>query len=266
MADATENRIDGNAETTETPSPEAPSRRTVTIGGQTIELDAEQAELVQRAADRLAGTFGQRLEEERRSAQEMIRAAIQRPEPQPQRPVATDVPLPDPDLMLPNPAQWQDGFARAIDARLARHRDEYTALVQAAAETIKEDFSRREADREFQRLHDSLRDGMYTKYAKDLDPAKHGAFVQAVYDESYNDVKDLPADQAIDRVGAIAVEKLRALRGEPEGGNAGRPASPALLSSRRGTGRSTPQAPERKTLSDRIMERQDRLLRAHKAA
>jgi hypothetical protein len=262
---------DDNAGTHATPPPdEAPARRSINLGGQSVELDAEQADLVQRAFDRLAGQFGSRLEEVRREALDTVRVVAQRPESRPAPTAPTAVPLPDPDLLLPNPAQWQEGFARAFDARLSHARQELTALVQAATETIQEDIAQREANRELQSIHNGLRDQMFEQY-EDLDPVKHGAFVQAVYEEVYDSIKHLPADQAFDHLGRIATARLKELR-QPDAGDdtpapaATRPQAPALVSSRRASPRTAPQPVTRKTMSDRIFERQEAILRGRKAA
>jgi hypothetical protein len=248
-ADAEAAREESTETGTETPSP---TKVKVNLGDQSIELDEEQAGIVRRAMDKLAGHYGSQLEEVRRHALSGIgRPETTREEP---RHLVEQPPfsVPNTDLLFSDKATWERGFIAAVDERLDTLRRENEALVQAAVEIVQEDFSTRDNQRRVVELHDRLEREMFASLKPDV--REHPEFINAVKLELEKNgtINHLPANVAYERIGTETQRRWDEIHGIKK------PVTPAprLLSGSSRAARSSPETYERGSLSERILERQ----------
>lgn len=216
-----------------TPEPGPPVEQ-VRLGNQTLELDPEAARVVREAFEGLAGQYGQALEQYRAQTLSQLGNQVQRPmPPMPEMPAGLDVP--DPDLLFSNKAAWTDEFARNLEQRLGGLEGRQTQLVQGAVQAFQQELQRRDMAQAAQAKHDAVMEEMLNRRGLD----EHTLIVQAVYDREYDNLRNLPLELAIDRVGSLAEEEIGRIRSGEKwslapvqgGGTTQRP--PAMLRSAR---------------------------------
>ena len=165
-------------------------------------------------------------------------------------------------MLFANKAAWEAAVAREIDARLAEQRTENEALVVELYKQLQDELAQRDRASTMRQHQESCYADMLSAHPK---LTAEPAFVQAVYNEIYDDIKHLPINVAYERLGEVAQARFDNLRGEAPSAPAptaprATPRAPALLSSGRRGAPAATQPPARQTVSDVILRNQARLL------
>jgi hypothetical protein len=251
------------SETGDESAPASPQFVTVNLGDRTVQLPAEAADDVRRAFDTMAGRYGSELESFRRASQQPQPVYIQQTPSNGSGP-AYGFKVPDPDLLFSKKELWERGIEEQLAARDAQLRQETQALVHTAMGIVQQELNMREQRQAAGDYEAQLREAVFDKHEilRDKEP-----FFNAVFDEIYDDIRHLPANVAYDRAGEIAEARWTAMGvGGTANGNgvnsltATRPATPRLLSGARAAGGTAAAPPSRASITDRILERQERFL------
>lgn len=236
----------------------APSTVKLTLGDRVVEVPADSAEDIRRAFDAQAGRYGSELEAVRRAAYAAPPPVVYAQPPTPQSPPPVE--LPDPDLMFSNKAAYQREFQRWLDARDAGTRGYSENLAQTVLGMVQNELAARENRAAAERLENEIFSETLDRHAK---LQGNETFFWSVFDEEYDNIRHLRASDAYERAAEIAEQRLATLGGGTNGNRstpAARPATPRVLSGGRSNGGTEARPPARVSITDRILERQERFL------
>src|SRR5262245_46136485 len=189
------------------PEPE-PEYEQVRLGDQTLELDRASAQTVRDAFESLAAQYGAALENLQRQTLQQVGTPWQGQPLPPQAPSQVGVEVPDPDVLFQNKQAWTDEFARSLQGQLAGVRQDSAQLVQGAVQAFQQELNRRDAAQAAQQRHDIAMKEMLERRGL----SENTRVVQAIYNEQYDQLKHLPLELALDRIGAEAEFEIQPIR------------------------------------------------------
>lgn len=234
----------------EAPGTGTPSAvKQLTIAGQTVELPAEQADLILREMNARDGRHGAELQRIRRDY-EILRAQYE--EPVDTAPPVAGPALPPESLIIDNPKEWQRQYDSYMDTKLQ-------TTMQATVQALREEQQTREsAIAQEHNLQGRWQDETRRFYERHKDLVGHEDFVDTVYRRNYAEHQHLKASDALDKIADLTRNRLNEIR------TAGRAQRPTALETswRRGpesTGDMAPEAPESGGLTRAVRAQQLRM-------
>jgi len=183
-----------------------PDTEQVQLGGETLTVDRDTAHAIRNAFEGLAANYQANLEQLRAQAMQSI--GTQRPMPEYQPPSPEPFGVPDPDLLFQNKQGWTDQFAQNLQHQLGGVRQESAALVQGAVQAFQQELNRRDQMQAARATHDKAMEEMLERRGL----ADHTRVVQAIYNEQFEKLRNLPLETALDHIGALANEEIDRIR------------------------------------------------------
>jgi hypothetical protein len=239
------------AEPLHLPPETGPATEQLQLGGQTLEMDRDTARAVRDQFEQMAANYQAALDTLRAQQLQAVGTPWQGPLPVPQGPEPLTVP--DPDILFQNKQGWTDAFTNSLEQQLGGVRQENVQMVQGLAQAFQQELARRDAASAARATHDAAMNEMLERRGL----GEHTLVVQAIYNQEYDKLRNLPLEFALDKIGALAEEEIDRIRSGEQwtirpvqgGGATSRP--PAMLRSSRRAARApaaAPAAPE--TLQD----------------
>jgi len=195
------------AETLHLPQGEPqPDTEHVQLGGQSIEMDRDTARAVRDTIEGLAANYQANLDQLRAQMLQQVGTPYRQPPPEPQGPEPFGVP--DPDLLFQNKQGWTDQFAQNLQQQLGGVRQENLQAVQGLANAFQQELNRRDQMQAAKAIHDAAMDQMLERRGL----IDHTRIVQAIYNEQFDKLRNLPLELALDKIGALANEEIDRIR------------------------------------------------------
>src|SRR5262249_52624243 len=184
----------------------APDTEQIQLGGQTIEMDRQSAQAVRDTIEGLAANYQANLDQLRAQMLQQVGVPYRQPyqEPQP----APEPYVPDPDLLFQNKQGWTDQFTQSLQQQLGGVRQENLQAVQGLANAFQQELNRRDQMQAAKATHDAAMDQMLERRGL----TDHTRVVQAIYNEQFDKLRNLPLELALDKIGALANEEIDRIR------------------------------------------------------
>lgn len=192
------------AEPLHLPEDQGPQTEQIRLGGSTLELDPAAAAVIRQEFESLAAQYGAALEDYRRQALQSV--GTPQPMPQWQPPPMPEVP--DPDLLFQNKQAWTDEFARNLEMRIGQAEGRSAQMAQGLASAFQQELNRRDLAQQAQARHDAAMQEMLDRRGL----TENTRVVQAIYNEQYEKLKNLPLELALDQIGAEAEAEIERIR------------------------------------------------------
>jgi len=233
------------SETLHLPETEDSDTEDVQLGGETYQVPKDTARAFREQFETLAAQYQAGLEDLQRRQLQSIGTPQPYYPPQPQPMGPEPFTVPDPDILFQNKGQWSEQFGQSLEQQLGRNRLETTQLVQGAVNAFQQELNRRDAMAQARATHDAAMSEMLERRGL----TENTDFVQTIYNQQFDKLKNLPLELALDKIGALAQERIEQVRsGEtwtirPVQGGGQAPRPPAMLrSARRATRAPAPAA------------------------
>lgn len=183
-----------------------PDTEHVQLGGQSIEMDRDTARAVRDTIEGLAANYQANLEQMRAQLLQQVGMPYRQPPPEPQGP--DPLAIPDPDLLFQNKQGWTDQFTQNLQQQLGGVRQENLQAVQGLAQAFQQELNRRDQMQAAKATHDAAMEQMLERRGL----SEHTRVVQAIYNEQFEKLRNLPLELALDKIGALANEEIDRIR------------------------------------------------------
>src|SRR5215475_770833 len=190
------------AEPLHLPPDEGPDTEDVRLGDQTYQVDRDAARAFRDTVEGLSAQYTAQLEDMRRQILQQVgtpQQYYQPPQPQPE-----PFQVPNPDVLFQNKDAWTDEFTRGLYGQFGQLRQENTQQVQGALQAVQAELNRRDMMARAQATHDAAMSEMLERRGL----TENTDFVQTIYNQQFEKLKNLPLELALDKIGALAQERI----------------------------------------------------------
>ena len=194
------------AEPLHLPPDEGPDTEDVRLGDQTYQVDRDAARAFRDTVESLSAQYTAQLEDMRRQILQQVgtpQQYYQPPQPQPE-----PFSVPNPDILFQNKDAWTEEFNRGLYGQLGQLRQENIQQTQGALQAVQAELNRRDMMQAAKATHDAAMSDMLERRGL----TENTMLVQAVYNQQFEKLRNLPLELALDKIGAIAQEEIERIR------------------------------------------------------